>query len=268
MKPLFSYTGHRDLLSDFYEAKKKHGSYSYRLFSEKAGIRSPNFLKLVIDGKKSLTVENIHRFAKAMELRPLETEYFEALVLLSQASSDFEKSYYRQRILKLKAHAVESSRPRNLEALMSDWYFPAVLTALDQVDEKSDLAEVARKCGIPQDLLYRVIEILSRSGALEIKNNRYRILDQHINLEDRKATSRAHREFIRRQLEISKRALDQSYGKNAKFACQTFTFSKKNLHLYNDQIHSMMDVIYKISDNDERDAIAQLNVQFFPLDEL
>jgi uncharacterized protein (TIGR02147 family) len=52
---VYRYLDYRAFLRDFYEAKKaKSRTFSYRAFSKRAGVASPNYLKLVIEGQRSL----------------------------------------------------------------------------------------------------------------------------------------------------------------------------------------------------------------------
>ena len=56
MNSIFSYIDYRKFLKDYYNSEKESKLYfSYRFFSQKAGIKSPVFLKEVYDGKKNLS---------------------------------------------------------------------------------------------------------------------------------------------------------------------------------------------------------------------
>ena len=57
---LAAYADYRHYLSDFYKYKVKTSSsvirpYSYATFSAAADIKSPNYLKLIIEGKRNLS---------------------------------------------------------------------------------------------------------------------------------------------------------------------------------------------------------------------
>jgi len=78
---IFDYTDFREFLREkFEECKKSNPAFSYRYFSKKAGLKSTNFLKLVIKGESNLSVETIHKFAAAFSLGKMETKYFQNLV--------------------------------------------------------------------------------------------------------------------------------------------------------------------------------------------
>ena len=66
---LFDYLDYRAFLRDFYLARKREqGKFSFRFFSKLVGLRSSNFLKLVMDGERNLQGETLHRLIKAMKL--------------------------------------------------------------------------------------------------------------------------------------------------------------------------------------------------------
>jgi uncharacterized protein (TIGR02147 family) len=52
MQEVYKYIDYRRYLADYYADRKKHQRYfSYRFFAGQAGVKSPVFLKQVIDGK-------------------------------------------------------------------------------------------------------------------------------------------------------------------------------------------------------------------------
>jgi|GEM_PF-609728 len=77
---VFDYLDYREFLRATYAEGKRLKKLSYRAFSRRAGLLSPNYLKLVIDGKRNITHEMAQRFAQALHLTAEGTEYFELLV--------------------------------------------------------------------------------------------------------------------------------------------------------------------------------------------
>ena len=93
------YTDFRTYLKDFFKYKKATLStpvraYSYSAFSASADIRSPNYLKLIIDGQRNLSKEMVKKFAKALQLSKDETEEFRALVNYGQAKDPLERNRF------------------------------------------------------------------------------------------------------------------------------------------------------------------------------
>ncbi|NLD37291.1 MAG: TIGR02147 family protein [Desulfatiglans sp.] len=102
--------------------KDKHGcvkSFTIYYFS-------PNFLKLIIDGKRNLSNEGTGKVAKGFEFKKQEREYFENLVFMNQASSHDDKDYYYKKMMTvngyLKSHKIDKAG----YAYFSKWYYPVI----------------------------------------------------------------------------------------------------------------------------------------------
>ena len=66
---LSDYMDFRLFLADFYNHKKDSTKnllrpYSYGIFSAAADIKSPNYLKMIIEGKRNLSADMILKFAR------------------------------------------------------------------------------------------------------------------------------------------------------------------------------------------------------------
>ena len=79
---IFEYLDYRVYLRDFYtEHKRESAAFSHRAFSRRAGLRSSNYLSLVMKGERDLSPEMAPRFAKACGLAKSEADFFCDLVL-------------------------------------------------------------------------------------------------------------------------------------------------------------------------------------------
>ena len=80
-KPVvFDYLDYRAFISELFVFQKKHvPGFSHRYFARKAGFAAPNFLKLVMDGKRNLTPASLAKVARGFGLNKREREYFERL---------------------------------------------------------------------------------------------------------------------------------------------------------------------------------------------
>jgi uncharacterized protein (TIGR02147 family) len=100
---LQSYTDFRLFLKDFYEFKVRstaheRNGYSYKVFSAAADIRSPNYLKLVIEGERNLSPKTAKKFARALGLNRIETQEFELLVNFTQALDPLERNRHLKKL--------------------------------------------------------------------------------------------------------------------------------------------------------------------------
>lgn len=91
MKALTEYRDYRCCMQDFYDDRKKAGSFTWREFARLAGFTSPTYLKLVCEGKSSLSEIGVEKVAAAMNLGGFEHAYFRNLVRYNQAKDDETK---------------------------------------------------------------------------------------------------------------------------------------------------------------------------------
>jgi len=95
---LSEYMDYRLYLADFYLAKKSLTRlsvrpYSYAIFSAAADIKSPNYLKMIIEGKRNLSPDMVGKFAKACALNKAQSDELKLLVLFNQAEDPADRNY-------------------------------------------------------------------------------------------------------------------------------------------------------------------------------
>lgn len=105
---LGEYTDFRQYLKDVYEYRRAtEGTglrpYSYSTFSAAADIKSPNYLKLIIEGRRNLSEDMIGKFGRALRLSKVEVEEFRALVKYGQANEPIERNQYLKELADLRA---------------------------------------------------------------------------------------------------------------------------------------------------------------------
>ncbi len=91
------YSDFRQYLQDFFkfklfEHRNSFSTYSYKTFSAAADIKSPNYLKLIIDGERNLSPETARKFARALGLDREGADEFLLLVEYGQAHDPLERN--------------------------------------------------------------------------------------------------------------------------------------------------------------------------------
>src|SRR5262245_48288283 len=104
---LGQFTDYRHYLREFYDYKRhqtRHSlrPYSYATFAAGADIRSPNYLKLIMDGQRNLSADMARKFAKALALDKQDTEEFMALVDYTQAVEPLERNRHLKTLADLR----------------------------------------------------------------------------------------------------------------------------------------------------------------------
>jgi uncharacterized protein (TIGR02147 family) len=122
---VFKYHDYRSFLSAYYEHKKPKG-FSYRAFARAAGLGAPNYLQLVINGRRNLTEAMAQRFADTCGLGAQAAGYFVALVAFNQATDIDERNLHYRKLSGFRRYR----RAQKLElcdaAYHSTWYLPAI----------------------------------------------------------------------------------------------------------------------------------------------
>ena len=124
---VFQYLDYRAFLRDWYTEHNSGGrTLSYRAFARRAGLKSPNYLKLVIEGARNLSSKMAEQFAKALGLDGEPAGYFVDLVAFNQASTQKERNRQYSRLTSFrsykKAHRLDIAHA----AYHSAWYLPAI----------------------------------------------------------------------------------------------------------------------------------------------
>jgi uncharacterized protein (TIGR02147 family) len=174
---LNTYTDYRHYLRDFYEfrrnqTRKEIRPYSYANFAAAADIKSPNYLKLIIDGQRNLSPEMAKRFARATALDKEGTEEFVALVDYTQATEPLERNRYLKALADLRVRQQLKSGEINADTWnkVPSWVTWVLYALAEQKGVKftpEDLFEMMRGKARIEDIR-RSLERLLASGELQL----------------------------------------------------------------------------------------------------
>lgn len=142
---VFDFLDYRDFLRAYYERKKAGRGFSYRAFSRRAGLKSPNYLKLVIDDDRNLTPAMAERFGEACGLRGSGLRFFVDLVAFNQAKTSEERA---DRYRELTGHrSFRKAQRLDLKhaEYHSEWFIPAVRELAHRADFCADPAWIAEQ---------------------------------------------------------------------------------------------------------------------------
>jgi uncharacterized protein (TIGR02147 family) len=170
-----NYLDFRKFLSDYYGyrreiSKKDLRPYNYAVFSAAANIKSPNYLKLIIEGRRNLSEEMILKFAKAMSLPKDQTEDFRLLVLFGQASDPAERNMHLKALnekrvdSKLKSGEIDQKTWEKIPSWIS-WILYSLIDQKDVKFEAESLRKTLReKASV--DEIQAALDSLLQSGEI------------------------------------------------------------------------------------------------------
>lgn len=166
---IFGFLDYREALRALYAHKKQtEYAFSHRAFSRRAGLKSTNFLKLVMDGERNLSADAAARFARAFGLSVQECEFFCELVSYTQARTARERSLSYDRLLRLKPQRATRELDAQQAAYHAEWFIPAVRELAARSDFSSDPSWVAHALepGITVAQATKALTVLGSLGLL------------------------------------------------------------------------------------------------------
>lgn len=174
---LATYSDFRQYLKDFYEFKRRETAgdlrpYSYATFSASADIRSPNYLKMIIEGQRNLSGEMVKKFAKALGLNKDDTEEFAALVSYGQCTDPLERNQHLKALSELRALRQLKSGEIKADAFekVPNWITWVLYALADQKDAIFDydrLFEILKGKALKDDIR-RSLGRMVQAGDLTI----------------------------------------------------------------------------------------------------
>jgi uncharacterized protein (TIGR02147 family) len=166
---VYRYLDYRVLLADYYAERKTHGrGFSYRAFSRKAGLSSPNHLKRVIEGERNLSPEMAQRFAEACGLAGKEAQYFCELVEFNQARTSAEKQARYEALASHRGYRRAQKLDVAQAAYHSHWYVPAIRELAGSRTFRADPSWIAEQLlpAISVEQAEHAVSVLTELGLL------------------------------------------------------------------------------------------------------
>lgn len=269
MPDLFAYLDYREYLRDAYAALKKHQrGFSYRAFSRKAGLRSPNFLKLVIDGDRNLGARSAAQFAKALELSTRESEFFRELVAFNQAATAADKNEHFERLGKHRRHRRVRKLERDMFEYLSHWYYPAIrelVTCDGFQDDPGWIAQQLRP-SITQAQAQKAIDALLKLGLL-VRDDAGRLSQgEPLISTGPEVRSLAIRNFHRQMIGQAVAALESIPLEEREISGVTVAISAESFQTFKQKIHALRAELLELSSKETGPTrVVQFNFQAFPL---
>jgi uncharacterized protein (TIGR02147 family) len=271
MKSIFQYIDYRAFLSDYYAEKKattKH--FSYRYFCAKAGISSPTFLKLVMEGKSNISVPMIDKFAMALKLNKKESKYFKHLVLFNQSADAEEKQDHYAVLVTMSNNVSQYVLGSEQFEYLQKWHTVVVRELICQYDYKDDFRKLGASLipPIAKRDAESSVKLLLRLGLVIKKDDgTYRQVDRAL-ATNRDVAGPAIRAFNKNMIELALRSVDTIENTRRNVSGITMGVSRECYDVLCAEIEAFKDRIAAIVDNSAKsDRVYQLNVQLFPVGE-
>lgn len=247
------------------EFLRDRGEYSNRKFASEVGFKSSSFLRMVIQGTRTLNHENIEKLIQAFQLDKREAEFFQLLVQFDQAENPKAADEVYRRILQNEAFRRVRQMAQAEYDFFSSWHMIAILEAVSTSFGQFSEVHMAETVGIDIKELKRTLKLLKDLKLIDYQHNRWVRLDRQIEtpLDVQGLNVRNfHREMAKRAIEM----LDQVPSEERTFAGMTINLSPEGYLDFRKRIFEFLrecNAIY--SEQEKSDVVYQVNVQLFPL---
>lgn len=273
------YTDYRVFLADFFDYKRKATAsdlrpYSYSTFSAGANIKSPNYLKMIIEGRRNLSDEMILKFAKALGLNKEQTEDFELLVAYGQATDPADRNMFLKRIsehrvqIKLKTGEIDKKTWEKIP----NWAAWVIYAMVDQEGVKYDLKTLRQllRGKASEDEVDQALQSLFASGELVQDPATGEVRKAHTLIESAEDVPVALVRKLQAQLMyLGLESLYQDAPTEREFGTLTMCLTKQEFDEVKFKLRQLRKQIHK--DNSiarmagKGERIYQLNIQLFPV---
>lgn len=267
---IFEYEDYRAYLRDLYEhLKKTQSCFSYRFFSARAGFRSPNILKLVIEGKRNLSPRSVEKFARALKLKKDEAEFFRALVNLNQARTVEEKGHHAEQLMRLGPFRRMHPIRKDQFEYYALWYNIPIREMLVLPTFSEDARWIAKALVPPvsPQQARRAIDLLLGLGLVK-RDEEGRLVqaEAHITTGD-EVTSTSVKGYHREMIQKASEAMDRFSAPERDISSVTLALSEEGFKQVKALIQQFRKELLAIAGRGERspEAVYQINFQLFPL---
>ena len=267
---VYEYLDYRQFLRDLYtELKKTTKNFSYRYFSKKVGLGSPNYLKLVMDGERNLSQEMARKFAKALKLNKQEARFFVNLVAMNQAKTTEERAHYYEELSKIPQYRKITQLERSQYDYYSRWYCVPIRELVATRGFIEDPKWIAQQLqpNITERQAQDALSLLLALGML--KRNKEGELEPANSLISTgpELRSLALRRFHNEMLHIAGSALERDpVGMEREFGAVTLRLSKTQILELKQRLYEIRQEILHLDGMGEgEEAVYHFAFQVFPL---
>lgn len=277
--PLLStYMDYRKFLLDYYlfkrEQTKKHlRPYSYSIFAAAANIKSPNYLKMIIEGKRNLSEDMIGKFARALAFNKQHSEEFRLLVMFNQSADPAERNLLLKQLseyrvsYKLKTGEIDKKSFEKLPSWVA-WVLYAMIDQEGVSFKIEDLRNLLRG-KVKADEIQSAMKSLIDAGEV--------VVDEEGNLKKTRALAESSEEIpvaLIRKLQsqlmlLGLESLYQDPPTDREFGTITLALTKTEFEDIRFKLRQLRKQIHKDNSinrmNSRGDRVYQLNLQLFPV---
>lgn len=266
---IWSYLDYRKYLKSVYEHKKREtaGRFSYRLFSIKTGVASPNYLKLIVDGSRNLTYPHAKRVASFCGLSLQERDYFLALTRWNQSKKQDEKEALWANVLRKRSEVKGLELSTAQLAILTQSHTVAIFELLRVDPSLKNAEDIAKqmRAGVTKEEVEESLHQLVLAKVIKKVDDGYKVLQESIRTTE-DVPSAGIRQFHKQVIEKALSAIETVPVSEREYISSTIAIKKSDLPKLKEHLREMRNLILSEAENTvSPEEVYQLNIQLFPL---
>jgi uncharacterized protein (TIGR02147 family) len=275
---LSDYMDYRLFLADFYHYKKDQTKaslrpYNYAIFSAAADIKSPNYLKMIIEGKRNLSMDMVSKFGRACGFNKAQSDEFKLLAIFNQSEDPADRNFA---LKKLSEYRVEQQLKhgefdRKVFEKVPNWIGWIIYALVDQSGVSFEIPQLKKllRGKASETEINHALDSLLASGEL-VKDLETQKIQKGKPTE---APEEIPAALIRKlQMQLMYLGLESLYQDDAserEFGSLTMSLTEKEFEEIKFKLRQMRKSLHKENSiarmAEKGDRVYQLNLQLFPV---
>ncbi len=264
---IYNFSDYRDFLKDRYrQLKAADPVFSFRHFSKQAGFGSPNYLKLVMDGKRNLSQEAIGKFAKGLRLDNHESEFFRYMVEYNQCEHPSKKKVFEAKLLYLRELFKVKTLIPELYDYYHEWYHAAIREMVKKGPVTNDPNAIGQGLvpAITAEEAKGSVDLLMKLGFVGQTNDGTLVSKESTSV-DESSVALAQKIHYEQMAELAAQSLYTQGPETQDFESIILSLPADKVGELRTKIRELVDALNAANTRNPADAVFQLNVQFFAL---
>lgn len=261
---IFEHIDYRQYLKSYLDKKNGEPYFSLRQFSSRAGISTPNYLKLVAEGKKNLGAMQAEKFIRGLRLTNSEANYFRAMVNYSMSRDLDSQEFWLKRMQSLRSRKKLSYKKDNI--LIKEWYHVVIweLASCKDFNLTSQNIVKALRKKITLTQAKKALEFMVKNGYLIKKDDTLKPAEESLKTSNG-IPNPTIRRFNKEMGHHALKAIDEPL-KDRVFQGLTVAVQKDKLPEIRERIRRFKKELHKELANDrEADSVYHINLQCFKI---
>ena len=253
-------------LFDFNKAQSRR--FSHRYIVTRAGFKSPNVLKNVMDGRRNLTLGAAERFAKAFKIEGNARRFFLALVQYNQARTATEREKALQEMVEHRHRKNPARLSERQYDIFAKWWHLAIREIVSLPDFRFSpewIADVLTPPVTPTEAS-ESLALLRDLGLIVQQRDRGWTQADSTLATDPRVRSGMVKHFHKEMIRLGSESLARFPAAEREISATTLRVSKADLDTVKSWLREFrMKLLGLAAQSVAADQVYQLNFQFFPL---